>query len=279
MNFWAFNNYYLSQDKHIIELTSSRKVSISKEDKIIFFTKSYNGLVFKSHGNVSSTSPEDLGEKGFQFRAEISDYELLDEARRLEDFAYSLEKIYRYKKPSLHFRRPYIQLTKDDFNTLIDARIYWARTNFGLFINQLPEAHIFRFLSQLAETDPHVLLQRTGYVMLWKSLQNFINQEYLSAAYIFEGIRQLIDKIDESTEIKIDYSKIGISSDDEKDTPDSIKEQERRFSQFLNLFIDKESQINLFQEIESRLERENKENEAFENIFRGTSWPIQMPKS
>ena len=279
MSYWAFDDYYLDEDTSLIELMSGRKVWIDVGDNIAFFHREYSELVFKSSGSVRDVALEDMGESGYKFIAKIINIESFEENRHLDDFTYSLEKIYRYKNPLLHFRRPYIRFSEYDFRTINEARIYWARTAFGHFINHLPQEHIVRFMRKLAESAPEVLLQQSDYKRAWNALHKFIEEEYVSAANLFKEIKGQVERANDIFDIGLYYSKIGFSTDDENDTPDFIQKQERLFSRFTNLLYFDEIQLDLLHEIDKRIEASESIDDNFDKIFRGTSWPIQMIES
>lgn len=277
MRFWAIDNSHVGNLS--IELVSRRKVWIGELDKIVFFERMYDDLVFLGQGVVTSVTSEPKDETTFVFKARLEKQEFFEEERHLEDFSFSLEKIYRFTKPLVHFRRPYVGLSQYDYSTIVDAKIYWARTAFGLFINQLPRGHIVRFMRNLAESDPDILLQRSGYLRAWKSLRSFIEEEFVTAAQILRAIREQVEEYNEETETTIDYSSLGFSTDEEIDIADSLGNQERLLSQFVELLRPEDAETNLLVEIDRRLEEELNNNETFEAIFRDKPWPIQMIES
>ena len=275
MRFWALNLKYFKRDDSSILLESARKVWISEGDKLIFFTRANKGIVFQSSATVSSTSLEDLGEVGFRFKGMLSNLRLFREDRHLEDFSFSLQKIYRYQKPMLHFKRPYIELSENDFKTLVKAKIYWARTGFGQFINQLPHLHLVRFMRELAESEPDILLQRSGYSNAWKALRRFIEEQYVSAALVFKAIRSQFEKLNQLPEFNFEYSDVSLSSDEDIQ-PDSVELQEQLFSELSAMLVMEDAQIDVLHEIDRRVKDEHISEEIFEKIFAGTTWPIQM---
>lgn len=278
MRFWAFDNSYVGENSSI-GLVSGRKVRIGESDKIVLFERTYDDLVFVSHGLVTSVITERKDETTYLFKARLEKHEVFDEKRYLEDFSFSLEKIYRFNKPLLHFCRPYVLLSQHDYNTIIHANIYWARTAFGLFINQLPSEHIVRFMRNLAEKDPDILLQRSGYIRAWKSLRSFIEQEFITAAQILRAIRERVEEYNAQTETIIDYGLLAFSTDEEIDIADSIENQEHLLSQFIESLRLEDGETNLLDEIDRRLEEQTNNNEIFEAIFRHKPWPIQMIES
>ena len=279
MSYWAFDDYYLDTEASVIALMSGRKVWINVDDHIVFFHREYSDLVFNSSASVKNVALEDMGESGYKFIAKIRNIESFEENRYLGDFSYSLERIYRYKNPLLHFRRPYIRFTENDFRTINEARIYWARTAFGHFMNHLPQEHIVRFMRKLSESAPAVLLQQSDYKRAWKALHKFIEEEYVSAANLFKVIKGQVERANDIFDIGLNYSTLGFSTDDENEPPDFIQKQERLFSKFTDLLYFEEAQLDLLHEIDKRVEEAESIDETFDEIFRGTAWPIQMIES
>lgn len=276
MRYWAFRENFFYQDVSAIIMESGRKVWVNEGDHVILFERSDEDVLFKSHGLVTSTALEDLGESGFRFKANLSIIQIFEQARYLEDFSYSLIKIYRYGEPARHFCRRYLELSDYDFRTLVEAKIYWARTGFGYFINQLPQVHLIRFMSMLAETEINMLLQQTGYNKAWQVLRNFIEEEYVSAGQVFESISKQFDNFLEYPDIELNPSSISMSSDEEDDIPDSIDQQIRLFSQFTQSLFIEDNEISLLQEIDRKIEQEQLLEKTFQKNFKGIPWPIQM---
>ncbi len=276
MRYWAFSDKYFHKDISSITMKSGRKVLVQEGDHVILFERSNEDVLFKSYGLVSSVALEDLGEKGFYFKAILSNIEIFEQARHLEDFSYSLIKIYRYEEPARHFHRRYLELSDYDIRTLVEAKIYWARTGFGYFINQLPQVHLIRFMSKLAETEISMLLQQTGYNKAWQSLRNFIEEEYVSAGRVFESINKQLDNFLKYPDIELNPSDIFLSSDEDDDIPDSIDKQVRRFSQFTQSLFIEDKEISLLREIDRKIEQEQLPEETFQKSFKGIPWPISM---
>ena len=177
MSFWAIEDSLIDENRYI-ELISSRRVHIRDGDKLILFKRRYDDVIFTGYGEITSSEliVKEV-EGGFIFRAHLNKTEAFKEVRYLEDFNFSLEKIYRFADPKVHFRRNYTRLSAYDYNTVIKANIFWARTAFGLFINELQRELLVRFLGNIAESNPDILLQRGDYITAWKLLRAFIEDD------------------------------------------------------------------------------------------------------
>ncbi len=257
-------------------IESHRKVSITENDQAIFFKRTHNSIEFTSHGRVSSTYIDVIDDGSYRFKASIAEITTFDHVRSLEDFSYSLLKIYRYKEPTRHFRRSYLRLDQDDFQALINAQIFWSRTAFGLFINQLPKITQIKFIVKLAELEPKVLLQVVGYNRIWQVLRDFIKEEYVAAAKIFIEMRQQVEKLEKAPIQQLRFAQLYLSSDDPHDVPNSVSKQESLFAKFIQLTSANEYQKDLLEELDGKMEQEQSTERKFEDTFRGRPWPVQM---
>ena len=276
MGYWGLDEALLNHHDLTVMIESRRRVSIAENDQAIFFKRAFSNIEFISYGRVSSIVIQDLESGIFRFKAAIDGVSIFDHARSLEDFAYSLLKVYRYAVPTRHFRRSYLRLEESDFNALVNAQIFWSRTAFGSFINQLPRMMQMRFMVKLAELQPRVLIERAGYNLIWQVLRDFIKEEYVAAARIFIEIRRQVEELETSQEGKLRFEELFFSSDDPDDRPNSISKQEGLFTKFFEALTAEEEPISLLEQLDAKVEHEESTEQEFEKTFRGKPWPVQM---
>jgi len=273
MHYWAINKKHFQPQEKMIQMESRRQISIQKQDKFVFFISSYNGIEFDSSSSIEEAELKRTKDGSFLFQAFIKDINEFSEPRLLDDYVYSLLKIYRYKKPNLHFRRPYIAMAEFDYNTIVTGIIFWARTAFGLFINQLPQLEFINFVRQLSESEHDLFLQRASFNRSWSELRKLIEDKYISAAKIFSAIRQTIEVLNKDRGIGVNYNKLQISSDDDT-IADSIHKQEILLSQFRDSITFGHNDDNLFDVISMTIRDNEKTENKFEEQFRGLPWPL-----
>ncbi len=254
-------------------------------DYVVLFHRDYKYVEFNSYGRVAEVirernqdefyedAEEDEGEEqgeGYSTVVRLVETVVIKNPLTLDDLAYSILKIYRYTKPYLHFRRSYIALPPEDFETIINGFIFWSRTAFGMFINELRTEQRELFIQELANSAPDVALQNSDFVSAWEALRHFIEAEYISAAQLMHEIHLNVNLLHEEHGLRIDYTKLGISPNNALGS-DLISVQEDRLSKFLSATSIEKGDV--FQELQKNIEESQSES-RFQKIFRGEPWPL-----
>jgi len=270
MKYWGINELNVSPDNSV-RIKSGRNVNINKGDKVIFFSRIASKVRFLGYGTIEYRKVEEVKNK-YLFTGIITEVVEIKAEYDLEDFTYSLQKIYRYKKPHTHFERTYISLSKYDYNAIINGLIYWSRTSFGIFLNEITNNKFNKFIDKLAMKYPDLLLSEAGFSTLWIELKEFINEEFIFTSTILNSIKELSSNLEDSIQGDFKYDKIKLSSDEQSHVIDSISEQEKRFSNFNKSLIYNKNDI--FNLIDEKIEIENEYKKTFEDAFRGSLWPM-----
>ncbi|MBN1367030.1 MAG: hypothetical protein JW967_03800 [Dehalococcoidales bacterium] len=271
MSYWAVDIRNLAGKEFVIT-KSHRYANISKHDRVVFFSREHSKVEFVSYADVITVDHQTRGkyeeEERYYTIAGISGSNSLENPLSAEDLAYSLEKVYRYKMPFRHFCRQYVWLSKPDFETITHGWIYWARTAFGIFINALQTDQINRFIQEVAQTNPEILISYPNYGPAWVALREFIQNEFVNTAELFRAIHNDVDVLKNKFSVDIEFEKIGLSTDDNTKS-DLLNDQEAFLSHFVSsLNLEKE---NIF-DILSRNITQSETESRFEKIFGGTSW-------
>lgn len=272
MGYWAVDDDTLASDNQIL-IEARRNVTITKGDEIVLFKRTVDDIRFHTYAVIRNTESKQFKDETSQFIAQLSDVESIKNPISLSELTYSLLKVYRFERPERHFSLHYLSLLPEDFNTILTSSIYWARTAFGIYINELRREQIVRFMQELTYSAPDVLLQSSNIEYAWKALHQFIEEEYFAAAKLLQQIRNQVEQLQRDHVIDLDYYKLGISSD-EDEVSDLLHEQEKRFSKFLETtFI--EGRIDLLQELSNKMEDEAQSEARFSEIFGGRVWPLR----
>ncbi|MFC1924052.1 hypothetical protein ACFLXA_01625 [Chloroflexota bacterium] len=270
MNYWAIDKNLINFGGQIV-IESRQRISITSHDPVVIFEREASDVTFQSHAVVHDAKIEYLPIEGYVLTASISQPQPIDPPMALSELAYSLKKIYsRYDKPTRHFTRKYVSLSEEDFGTIITGSIYWARTAFGLYINELRTEQLTRFMQDVSQSDPEVLLQRSGFDSAWSALRQFIEQEYITVAKLLEKIHAQVNHLQQINKMEIDYIKLGISSAREMD--DLLHEQEELFAKFIEMT--QPDNISILDSLTNKIVEEHKSEAEFEDKFRGTLWPL-----
>jgi len=272
MAYWAVGATTLI-DKQFTITKSRGFAQIHKGDDVIFFDKHPRGVNFTSYSNVVSVRQDRKSESEnaeFYTIARISEITPIENPLSASDLAYSLERVYRYNKPYRHFYRQYVSLSRVDYETIISGLIFWSRTAFGIFINELQREQLNRFIQELAQINPELLLPAPDYSRVWQVLNDFIQEEFLGAASLLKEIHSLVDTLGTEFNLGLEYTELGLSTDDYGEA-DLLHKQEEVLSKFISSL--KFEKQDILQELTINIEKSETEL-RFQKIFGGTPWPL-----
>lgn len=91
----------------------------------------------------------------------------------LNDYIYSLKRVYNFEQPIRHFNR-YSRLSDDQFEVILDDKIYYSRTIVGVVLNSLPQEHQEQFISYLAEESPAMLQGAVDYNIILDHIKEYL---------------------------------------------------------------------------------------------------------
>lgn len=250
-----------------------RRPGIKDGDSVIIFESDGRKVRFTSYGTVQGVDVDDSGSL-ITFTANVRNLNELDPERELSDFAFSLQKVYRYFfEPERHFiRNRYLSLTQADFDTIIKGRLYWARTAFGTYFNRLPETTQDEFIRYIVDEDVRLLIGDINYATLWTFLRTYLEGTFEGAHALLNAIRLTIGTL-AGKGMNITFDELQLGEDDSNVT-DSINQQYQRLDGFMtSLQSTNTTGVSLFVAIDQMIERNASNELEFEQIFKGTRWP------
>lgn len=262
-----------TQDSHasMIILKTRRSVSIKEGDSILGSENQAGKFRFIWQAQVEDVSARPLGELKRDvdpnlklYSIQLADQEALEPARELQDLQYSLQKVWRLDRPSMHFRQPYTRVSEEDFETIIGDRIFWARTALLRFLTAVPpdlRAEILTHPDHAAMDDT-----RSGFRERWRRFREFLGRSYLPLTQLFGGIEVELAELGDLAPREAYFL------ENEEDRPDSIREQATRFREF-HASLETPLQGSLLDEIDSHIEQNASTEQKFEHIFEATPWP------
>jgi len=247
------------------EIVSGRKPRLNTGDKVIFIDQQY----FKLFGTIRSVEIKELGENKYLTQLYFSQIEELRQPYYIYDYAYSLPKIYKhFKNPLRHFIRSYGKLSYQEYDTIINRKIFISRTAFGKLFNSLHIEHRKAFLRQLYNNNSELHFQKNfDFVELYHLLKRYIQDSILNH-YTF-----LQKSIEFFEELKINSTTLGFTEPKIEGEQGSLFPRRRKVDNILkqlesNKFIETDikkldfilSGINEFAQSENTL------NELFKNV-------------
>lgn len=289
MSAWAINAEVFDVKSTRISVSRGRLPRLAVKDDVIIFWRQGQEVQFVQAATVLEVNrrKEDSDETDANSFALTSQPGQLEPSRSLADFTYSLVRITRFDNPSRHFRRLISRLPDPDFRTLVDGEIYWSRSAFGFFINQLPPQTFIDFVQSVRDFNPQLLIAEPDFRQLWQLLRTFITDEYIESHYLASAIRSLsLDISKNGAEIKFEDLRIG--SDDEKVSA-SLSQLQSNLSAFYSQVstqnaqneLQKQrtdtSQLALFESLDSMISEREDSEVRFRQLFRKQSWPSTQP--
>lgn len=284
MKYWAVDSKALNPNQTLI-IETGRPLNISKNDNIIVFQRNGDYLVisyliedeitFNYRAKVLEVSLKQEEKNRYQLIANLSPMEAIDNPLTLRELAYSLQKVYRYDKPSVHFRRKYVSLSPDDFTTIVTGSIYWARTGFGLYVNTLRREQFAHFLDEVSVFGPGIF-DSENLERAWQILREFVEEEYISAAELVHQIHAQADELHSGGLPELEFENIGISLDEPNEVFDSLYEQEIRLSRFMS--IARSDKTDILEQLSDKMKKEAESETRFQKVFVGTPWPLLPTK-
>jgi HKD family nuclease len=232
-NYWlvrASPSVTVNPSKADFSIFSKRKPTIAEDDAIVMMVGSdVASAAFIDFGSVTSViSSATADNSGYETKVAFSGQsEELSESIKLEltSALYSLEFIKDTSRAAVYLRRGYRKISCDDFETIIEGRLYVARTGYHLLLNSLPELTQRRFLAERAEAgdDPE------NYQALLTSLLIFIEERIFAAGTLLEKTCALLAQLTQSiSDSPVDHLIVDVESPDLPS--DSILEQGEMFS-------------------------------------------------
>lgn len=205
-------------------------------------------------------------------------------ARKLRDFAYSLTGFNNEAEATKAFEgKDVVELSMSDFNTLVEGRIFWARTAVGIFLNQLPLALQNEFI------DEEKGLAESGYQPVWNRLKTHIRERVFNVRMLTEGIKTLLSDISwarkdtvekasvglqfELLQLKADSSKSDRNSALPSDEPISISDLHKQLDLYYQAVEGGQgSEMAMWREFDDRLNASGDSEDRFSELFKGQIW-------
>lgn len=269
---WAIDSSTFDPNANAFFIASKREVSMREYDKILVFARRATEISFLWHGKITqiTRTPE---EEPVTFILEVSAVETFEDPRQLEDYAYSLLKVYRYQEPWRHFLRTYVRIDVFDFETIVRGWIFWARTAFGTFANALPNVKLFEYLQLAAEQQPTRVVQGGSMASAWQLLRDFITDEYIAPAGLFAETADTLRELGQDPDMNVVVRQLGVSEDDVRTDP--ILEQAERFTVLVRSLQEPDDGPVMHQ-VDGAIEQSRPIEERFEKRFAEVRWPLNV---
>lgn len=219
--------------------------------------------------------------KYFNHNFFFQDGELFQKYSFLDDYAYSLLKVYkRFINPIRHFNRVVTQITNIDFETFEEERIFIERTLFGRLINSLPYENRLQFILLSINKYKTIELTEIPLNEALEFLKNFVSSGIIKMGSYIVETQKLINKnaFIFNNQTAVGFASNDISNEESRLTEaslikfaDYIGEQSKLFE---NLQIIEPNFISLFSSRE--FGQLNYEKLKFAEIFSKRLWPVDL---
>ena len=272
MAYFAIRDDRLNRHLSSIKILSRREVSITNSDGFVLFRRVGDDVEFVSNGVLSNCQMERMPDRSYMFTADVAQLNDNAHSYTLQDLCYSLRRIYRFHEPERHFRQSYIHLDAHDHATMVKGSVYWARTAFGIFLNGLQDPAYTSFLQHVSQVAPDLLLQPPDYRFAWKCLRDFIESEYVAAAQLFDAVQDITEGLNAAGIDNLHFSDLGLCEEHGEEW-DLLDWQQTQFRGFMHAIGYEQGRCQLIHELNERIEANADTEEAFMEVFEGTSWP------
>jgi hypothetical protein len=203
-----------------------------------------------------------------QYRLIVTEPVKFDGERLLDEYAFSLTKVYRYGVPARHFRLPYLSLSEFDFKTIATGRVFWSRTATGLLLNALPQERVY----ELREAILRARFARGfgGEVLsvAWSIVRDYVTEEYAELPALFNGIMAHLRDVEGLEDVA---GRVAIG--DPSDGIDPIERQAKLFTQMSAAWTHEE--IPILRALDVQVSQNRASEEAFLREFRWQLLPIE----
>ncbi len=195
MKCWAVNTVPLSKEiPESVDLGKFRRPrspSVGKGDKVVLFIRTMDTIKFLASAEVSavverplySDDYEDDDRTIIEYSANIIKVHELPKPPSLDDYRFSLIKVYRLSEPTRHFRRRYVNLSKIDFDTIVSMQIYAARTSVGILAEAMPLSDRLALANEFIGNWQDKF-KETSHDRLLSDLLSFVRKNYIETALL-----------------------------------------------------------------------------------------------
>jgi hypothetical protein len=228
--------------------------------------------IFKDYIDESGSIPSKRVRTEFSIRYERLKREN-DEDYLVSNYAYSLPFVNNFDDPIRDF--PKIKwISFEDYETVVEKKIFISRTAFGYLINALPFENRWELATAIRQRFNTQTPYISDYTIAFEIVADFIRQK------VYRTGKLLIGSYEIARELPIDnfpVDRLGFSSPTPPDqrfvsVVDNLKNQQTRFRELLE-YDEKQKFFNtVFEAISQNSDREREFNSRFQDI----PWPINL---
>lgn len=258
-----------------VRLEYGLEANLNQNDSVVFLERDAfhpsgkSDYYFSSFGKINSIiklKESSIEQKYNVYEINFTIDSKLKENNSLDNLIYSLKKIYNYKNPLLHFRRPYTYLEDIDYLTITEGRIFISRTAIGKIVNSLPRAHVQNFIIKLIEVEGLNFFVEKDYISALKNLKIYIEEEIDNNGKLLLSCEYML-KNNFGNQLNIeDIGFKGVNSN----KSDYLIVQVR----FFRRLFDITKEFNFWENLENTLQLNIENENYFNNKFIKTDWPI-----
>ncbi len=268
---WAFNVRSFVDSKDAFILQTRRRVAVKLDDDVVAFKRLSNDVTFLWSATVVSVDSVDSVDETFattrETRIVVRRDERIEQPMELDEYAFSLLKVYRFSHPARHFLQLYTRLPDFDLETLIRGQVFWARTAIGMFASALPRERLLDVRNLIARALPDAR-PSTELSVAWRVIRDFIEHEYIDVVPLFDEIRDGLRKIES---VQAFVNELGIV-DDEASRPDLLLRQSALFAELATAWTYDDRSLAI--SLERRIGQQGDDQTRFEQEFKGQVWRI-----
>ncbi len=243
---------------------ASRGADVSFGDRLVLLEVSASSQKFTHHTRVIGASklPARESTEAAIAQVDVESWEQLSEPLSLEDLRYSLTFLTNREQPWLHLRRGIRHLPSHDFETILSAEIFVARTGYFGLLGAIPDSMQREFAIERLQQIKGMHHNPT-YAQRFNELRGFIARRIEAVGYQLAQLARTADqlamKAEDDFRVKHAYVREGADERQESRSIDYLDLQLRSFQRYFRSL--KEQSLvepngffaNIFDEIEKEL--------------------------
>jgi hypothetical protein len=197
---FKFGENFKSTDKEgtfVVTFQQKRKFSGKNGDDVLILDKESDGWVFTDHYKISGVEiPKQVeGDDKTTFNVTVDLVEHYEEAKPLEDYAFSIRRVTNYDRPIMHFRLKSSKLSEIEFEAIDENKIYTKRTIVGLTLKAMHRSHQQSFLTYVASENPSLLAGPVDMEVAFSLLRDYLNFAVIKPAQYLVECSEMLQQI------------------------------------------------------------------------------------
>ncbi len=205
MNWILKKGDYFHEDsngqKAIVIIQQKRNFTGKEGEDVLILEKKKSEWEFTSQYNIAKIEVKNPETEYKEITITLALIQQFKEEKLLDDYIYSLRRITNYSYPIKHFSRKYSRLYDEEFEAVVEDKIYLKRTILGTVLNAMHRDHQKSFISFVASEAPEILTGKTDMDTALTLLLQYLEFAVIKPAEYLRESAELLKSIISEQEI------------------------------------------------------------------------------